>query len=73
MRLVGDGVFVMVVAISIGAAPGCLDDSDLTSIEEQGLYVNGSTLHPNAGTGRVDIRCRSAPGSAGRSPVHRGR
>lgn len=33
----------MVVAISIGAAPGCLDDSDLTSIEEQGLYVNGST------------------------------
>src|SRR5688572_3753678 len=69
MRLVGDGVSVVVVAISLGAVPGCLDEGDVTAINEQGLYVNASTMHPNAGTARVDIPVcwenpNDAPGSS---------
>jgi hypothetical protein len=62
-------VSVVVVAISLGAVPGCLDEGDVTAINEQGLYVNASTMHPNAGTARVDIPVcwenpNDAPGSS---------
>ena len=60
-----DALFAAACALAIGGASGCLDEADLESIEEEGLYANGATLHPNAGAARVDIPvCWENPSAA---------